>query len=215
MSDVPELIEQLSDGRGSVRAKALHALAKLGHPGPELAVFLRDGDPQVARAAGEALKELGIAQRANVVAIANALDGARRDVVELVEQMLSKLVGQADRELIDALDTSETPVCDAIVRACELVGVRGLELVLKAARDERTRVRINAMRGLAKIGELDHAASMAALFGAAGEDKVSDVRSAATTAFATLTQRIKASELARRKSSDRCPRWSRSSSFAR
>lgn len=205
MSDVPELIEQLTDGRGSVRATALNALAKLGHPGPELAVFLRDGDPQVARAASEALKELGLAQRGNVVAIVNALDGARRDVVEIVEQMLSKLVGPADRELLEALDSSEASVCDAIVRACELVGVRGLELLLKAARDERTRVRINAMRGLARIGELDHAASMAALFGAAGEDKVSDVRSAAATAFATLTQRIKASELARRKSSDPVP----------
>lgn len=205
MSDVRELIEQLSDGRGSVRAKALHALGKLGHPGPELAMFLRDGDPQVARAAGEALKELGVAQRGNVVAIANALAGARRDVVELVEQMLSKLVGHADRELIDALDTSETSVCDALVRACELVGVRGLELVLEAGRDERTRVRINAMRGLARIGELDTAASMAALFGAAGEDQVSDVRSAASSAFATLTQRVKASEAARRKSSDPLP----------
>ena len=192
-----ELLAGLRDGRGFVRANALLGLAANGHTGPDLVVFLRDGDDQVARAAAEALRHLGLVQRTHIVAIATALDGARPEVVELVEHLLSELVGSADAELLDALDTVESFASSAVIRGCKRAGGRGLDLLQKAARDERTRVRINAARGIAQLGDIDPEKSLRLLFALANDDSVSDVRTAAKRSYVTLTASSRSADTVR------------------
>jgi HEAT repeat protein len=187
-----DLVMKLRDGRAIVRANAALGLAALGHTGPELVPFLRDGDPVVALAAAEALAHLGAAQRPHLTAIAAALDGARPEVAETVERMFSELVGKADAALIAVMDTGEEVVAAAIVHACERISVRGLHLLQAATHDERTRVRINAVRGISLLGEIEHDTSMEILLGVARDDLVSDVRAAARTAVFTLTARTQA-----------------------
>ncbi|MDX2090309.1 MAG: HEAT repeat domain-containing protein [Kofleriaceae bacterium] len=188
---VDALIANLRDGRATVRAEALRGLAATKHTGPELVPFLRDTELHVALAAAEALVELGVAQKANVVAIANALDGAKRAVCDTVERFLSELVGRADAELLQIFDAAESVACKALVRACGRLGPGGLHFLQRAARDDRPRVRINAAFGVGAIGELEAVSSMALLFELAGQDDVADVRSAAQRAGASLAQRLK------------------------
>ncbi|MCX5746139.1 MAG: HEAT repeat domain-containing protein [Proteobacteria bacterium] len=203
--DAGDLIQQLGDGRGWIRVNAALGLAALGHPGAELVPFLRDGDPEVALAAAEAFVHLGRAQRGNLVAIAAALDGARREVIETIADMFSELIGQADAELVNALDTADEVAVDTVARACARRGVAGLNLLRVAARDARTRVRINAMRGISQLVELDQGSTLEVLRHVAREDGVSDVRAAAQRAISTLTQRLQAAVVARHKASGATP----------
>jgi HEAT repeat protein len=194
-----ELILSLRDGREIVRANAALGLAAIGHATPELVPFLRDGDLRVALATAKALVQLGVAYRAQVVSIAAALDGARIPVVETVQQMFAQLVGTADAELVSALDTGNEVIVNSIVRACEQVGVRGLHLLQAAARDDRARVRINALRGISQIGDLELESSIDTLTGVEQTDQVADVRAAARIAMMVLKARVRALLGARRK----------------
>jgi HEAT repeat protein len=153
--DAQELVLRLRDGRPIVRANAALGLAALGHTGGDLVPFLRDGDPRVALAAAEALAHLGAAQRGHLVAIARALDGARPEVAETVQGMFAELVGEADAELVSVLDTGHEVAASTVVRACKQLGVRGLHLLQAATGDDRTRVRINAVRGIGQLGDLE------------------------------------------------------------
>lgn len=197
-----DLLPRLRDGRATVRANALLGLAAIGHTGGEIVPFLRDSDARVARAAGEAIAELGAAQRKNIVAIAAALDGARPEVADSIARMFAELIGVADAELIAVLDTSGEAPANAIIRACARVGIRGLRLLEAASADLRTRVRINAVRGVALLGELEHGRSMEVLADVERGDQVSDVRAATRTAIAKLAARTRAAASVRRKAMD-------------
>jgi len=194
------LVAKLLDGRAHVRGNALLGLAALGYGGAEYASFLRDGEARVARAAAEALLHVASTQQANIVAIAEKLDGARPEVAATIAKMFAQLVGTADAELIAALDTSKVAPAQTIIAAAEEVGIRGLRLLEKAARDERTRVRINALRGVAMLGELDQNTSMEVLTDVEREDKVSDVRATARTAIGVLAVRTRNAAASARKS---------------
>ena len=200
-----DLLLRLGDGRAAVRANAALGLAALGHAGGELVPFLRDSDPSVALAAAEALAHVGRAQRDRLVVVAAALDGARPQVVDTVQRMFAELVGNADAELINVLDTGLEAAVDAIIGACARVGVRGLHLLQRAASDDRARVRINALRGIALLGELEQRSSMKVLLDVESSDGVSDVRAAARAALGALAARCRAVVSARHKTADPVP----------
>src|ERR1041385_228209 len=79
-----DLVLGLRDGRAIIRANAALGLAALGYTGRDLLPFLRDSEAIVARSAAEALVHLSQAQRAHLVPIAAALDGARPEVVDAI-----------------------------------------------------------------------------------------------------------------------------------
>jgi HEAT repeat protein len=194
-----DLVGLLQDGRAHVRANALLGLAAQGHGGAEYVPHLRDGDAAVARAAAEALEQVGKAQRANVVAIAGKLDDAHTEIATSVSRMFARLVGAADAELIAALDTAAERTVGAILAACEQAGVPGLRLLEAAARHDRARVRINALRGVARLGELEPARSIELLAEVERDDKVSDVRAAARAAAGVLAARLRGQAANQRK----------------
>lgn len=199
--DPGELTTMLRDGRELVRANAALGLAALGHATADLVPLLRDGDLRVAVCAAEAQLELGVRQRDHVGAIAGTLVSARPQVVAIVEQMFAQLVGLADTELIDALETGHQVVANTIVLACARVGVRGLQLLRAAALDERTRVRIHALRGIAQLGDLELEASLEELGRIERDDLVADVRAVARTSLAALKARRQQAIAARRRAS--------------
>ena len=177
--DAEALMRMLRDGREIVRANAALGLAALGHASADLVALLRDGDLRVAMAAAEAQLQLGVTQRDHVVTIAGALVGARPPVVAIIERMFAQLVGLADAELVSVLDTGQEVVVNTMVHACAQAGVRGLHLLHLAARDERTRVRINALRGIAQLGDLELEVSLEVLDRVERDDRVADVRTVA------------------------------------
>ena len=200
-----ELLQQLSDGRAAARANAALGLAALGHAGRELVPFLRDSDPRVALAAAEALAYQPRSQRDHLGVVAAALDGARPQVVDTVQRMFAELVGNADAELVDVLDTSASAPVDAIVGACARVGLRGLHVLYRAASDNRARVRIHALRGIAALGELEQQGAMKVLLDVEAGDGVSDVRAAARAAVAKLAARCRSLVSARHRTADPVP----------
>ena len=197
--DAAELVLLLRDGREIVRANAALGLAALGHPSGDLVSLLRDGDLRVAMAAAEAQLQLGVKQRDHVVTIAGALVGARPPVVAIIERMFAQLVGLADAELVSALDTGQEVVVNTMVHACARAGVRGLHLLHLAARDERTRVRINALRGIAQLGDLE--SSLEVLDRVERDDRVADVRAVARNSLGRLKTRRQQSIAAHRRAS--------------
>ena len=197
--DAAELVLLLRDGREIVRANAALGLAALGHPSGDLVSLLRDGDLRVAMAAAEAQLQLGVKQRDHVVTIAGALVGARPLVVAIIERMFTQLVGLADAELLSALDTGQEVVVNTMVHACAQAGVRGLHLLHLAARDERTRVRINALRGIAQLGDLE--SSLEVLDRVERDDRVADVRAVARNSLGRLKTRRQQSIAAHRRAS--------------
>lgn len=198
----PDLIAALEDGRGVVRANALLGLAAIGHPGRELSLYLRDADARVARAAAEAVVQLGLAQKAQLPAIAATLDEARPEIVAAIVRMFAALIGHADGELIGLLDTSSAGAAEAVIGACTQIGVRGLHLLHAAARDPRARVRLHAVRGIGQLGVLEQPASFEVLAHVETTDDVSDVQAAARTAAATLKVRCILKASAKRKSGE-------------
>ncbi|HEY4243378.1 MAG TPA: HEAT repeat domain-containing protein [Kofleriaceae bacterium] len=200
-----DLLKRLGDGRAIVRANAMLGLAVLGHKGPDLIPFLRDANPRVAQAAADGLFHLGIAQQAHLRAIAAALDGARPAVTDRVMRMFAELVGRADEELVSVLDTADVVPANSIVEACKRVGVRGLHLLQAAAADDRVRVRINAVRGIAQLGDLEHNTSMEVLVGLERADRVSDVRAATRSAIGALAARTQQMVVQRRKTAEPTP----------
>lgn len=185
------LVLALRDGRALVRANAALGLAAVGHAGRDLLPFLRDSDAVAATAAAEALAHLGAAQRHHLGAIAAALDGARREVVDTIVRMYSELVGVADAELIDVLDTTSAIAADTAIEACARVGLRGLHLLQQAARDERALVRMNAIRGVGRLADLEPVSAIAVMRGVAFEDSVADVRAGALAAIAAFMTRVR------------------------
>lgn len=184
------LVLALRDGRALVRANAALGLAAIGFPGADLIPFLRDSELPAAQAAAQALVHLGAVQRAHLGAIGAALDGARPEVVRTVVVMFAELIGKADTELLDVLDTSADVAAGAVIDACERIGLRGLHLLQAATKDRRARVRVNAVRGVGQLAHLEPVTSIAVMKDVAETDDVSDVRAGAQAALAAYIARV-------------------------
>jgi HEAT repeat protein len=186
-----ELVAMLADGRAIVRANAALALAAGNHAVPELIPLLRDSEASVALAAGEALGRLGPLAGSLAVGAAQAVGGARPEVIELVVATFAELVGKADHELVEALDVPEEVAHKGVIAACARVGGRGVGLLVQATAHERSRIRINAVAGLALLGKSDPDVAMAGLTRLEASDPVPDVRRAAKKAMLAVVAREK------------------------
>ncbi len=189
--DPAQLVEMLMDGRATVRANAALGLAATGHAVAQLVPLLRDSEAIVAAAAAEAIARLGAAVRPLVPQITKALDGTQPEVTEKVIAALSELVGTADAELIAALDVPYDLAMKSIVAACKQLGKAGVAFLVKAAHSDSSRVRINAVGGLERLGKTDLDTAMAFLTNLEATDPVPDVRSAAKLAALAVIAREK------------------------
>ncbi len=186
-----ELLAMLRDGRATVRANAALALAVAGYAGPELVTQLRDSETVAAVAAAEAIAKLGRSMQPFVSPIVAATAGTQPDVTEKVVNALAELVGSADDELCAALDVPLEVAMKSVIAACGVAGKAGIGLLAKATRYDTTRVRVNAVAGLGKLGKTDFDTAMAALTALEGNDPVPDVRTAAKKAMLQVVAREK------------------------
>jgi HEAT repeat protein len=189
--DAGALIAMLGDGRGVVRANAALGLAAVGQPAAELVMLLRDSEPRVAAAAAEALGLLGAQIRPLIPQITLALDAAQTDIVAAVVGTLAALVGTADEELRVALDVPFALAMKTVVEACARLDQAGLAFLIAATKHERSRIRINAVGGIGRLGKADIEASMACLGQIEANDPVPDVRTAAKQASLAVIARVK------------------------
>ncbi|HYU16545.1 MAG TPA: hypothetical protein VEL05_10750, partial [Candidatus Acidoferrum sp.] len=153
--DTKELTEMVRDGRAMVRANAAIGLAVAGQATADLVALLRDSDVHVARAGAEAIARLGERARSLIPSITVALDGTQPEITDQLIGVLSELIGRADEELTLALDVPLSLAMKTIVEACARVDRGGVAFLIKAAGDHRSRVRINAIGGLARVGRAD------------------------------------------------------------
>ena len=149
----------LRDGRAVVRANAVLGLAAAGHAVLDMVTLLRDSDPRVALAAAEAIARLGLAVRPLLPQIAQALDGAQPGTVDAVVAAFAELIARGDAEageqLAAALDVPLALAKKGVVEAAGKLGRPGIAFLIRAAAHERSRVRINAIGGLARFGKVD------------------------------------------------------------
>ncbi|HKE18731.1 MAG TPA: HEAT repeat domain-containing protein [Kofleriaceae bacterium] len=184
--DPGDLLSMVRDGRPLVRANAALGLAAVGHAAPDLVTLLRDSDVRVARAGAEAIARLGARARALAPPIVVALDGTQPEVTEKMVAALSELVGAADEDLVPALDVPLPLAMKTVVAACARLDKRGVAFLVRAAGDHRSRVRINAIAGLAHLGRADADAAVAFLTGLEAGDPVPDVRIEAKKAILAI-----------------------------
>jgi len=190
--DADDLIAMLRDGRGVVRANAALGLAAVNQPALDLVMLLRDSEPRVAAAAAaEAIGLLGVLVRPFLPQITQALDGAQAEILDAVVGTLASLVGKANDELRLALDVPFALAMKTIVEACGRLDKAGVALLIAAAGDEKSRVRINAIGGLGRWGKADIDASMACLLAIEANDSMPDVRTAAKQASLAVIARTK------------------------
>jgi len=189
--DPGELVAMVRDGRAIVRANAALGLAVAGLPVFDLVTLVRDSDPHVAAAAAEAIGRLGPRVRELVPQITAALDGAQPEVVETIVTALSQLIGTVDDELVAALDVPFSLAMKTIVEAAGKVGKRGIAFLVKAAAHERSKIRVNAIGGLGRLGKTDPETAMAFLTQVETSDPVPDVRTAAKQAMLAVVAREK------------------------
>ncbi|HMG56026.1 MAG TPA: hypothetical protein VK601_21155, partial [Kofleriaceae bacterium] len=189
--DAAELVASLRDGRGVVRANAALGLAAVGQPAADLVTLLRDSEVRVAAAAAEALGLLGAQVRPFIPQIAATLDGAQPEVLEAMVGTLAALVGVADAELGEALDVPLPLAMKTVIEACGRLERAGIAFLIAATRNERTRIRVNAISGLGRWGKTDIEASMACLTHIEANDPVPDVRTAAKQASLAVIARTK------------------------
>jgi HEAT repeat protein len=181
----------LRDGRGVVRANAALALAAANLPVLDLVMLLRDSELRVAAAAAEAIGLLGALMSPLVPQMTQALDGAQPEVLEAVLGSLAALVGKANEELCTALDVPTALAMKTVVEASGRLGKPGIVFLIAATADERSRVRLNAVSGLARWGKADIDASMACLTQIEANDPIPDIRTAAKQASLVVIAREK------------------------
>lgn len=186
-----QLIALLVDGRAHVRSNAVLGLAATGQAVPQIVPLLRDSEQVAALAAAEAVTRLGRAIRPLIPQIVLAVDGTGPEVTQNVIAALADQIGHADDELISALDVPFDLAMKSIVEAAKLLGKQGVAFLIKAAKHDRGRIRINAVGGLARIGKTDIDASMAFLNELEATDPVPDVRTAAKQAALAVIAREK------------------------
>jgi HEAT repeat protein len=193
--DPAQLIELVRDGRAMVRANAVLGLAAAGHAVLDMVALLRDSDPRVALAAAEAISRLGAAVRPLLSQIAQALDGAQQETTDAIVGAFAELIDKGDAEihaeLATALDVPLALAQKSVIEAAGKLGRRGIAFLVKAAGHERSRVRINAIGGLARFGKTDPETSLAFLTQVEASDSVPDVRSAAKQAMLAIVAREK------------------------
>ena len=186
-----QLIALLVDGRAHVRSNAVLGLAATGQAIPQIVPLLRDSEQIAALAAAEAVGRLGRDIRPLIPQIVLAVDGTGPEVTHKVIAALADQFGHADEELISALDVPFDLAMKSIVEAAKLLGRQGVAFLIKAAKHDRGRIRINAVGGLARIGKTDIDASMAFLTELEATDPVPDVRTAAKQASLAVIAREK------------------------
>ncbi len=189
--DVAELAGMLTDGRAIVRGNAALALAAAHQAPAELVTLLRDSETPVALAAAEALTKLGPLARALVPQMAQATSSAKPEVIEAIVAALAELMGKGDDELIAALDVPTDVADKSVIAAAKVVGKAGIAFLTRATRHERSRIRINAIAGLGKLGKTDADTAMACLTQIEASDPVPDVRTAAKHAVLAVVAREK------------------------
>jgi len=189
--DTEKLVEMLTDGRVIVRANAALGLAALGQALPQLVPLLRDSEAAASAAVAEAITRLGQAVRPIIPQIVKALQSTQPEVTDKVVATLSDLVGVADDELIAALDVPYDLAMKSVVEACRKLGKAGIAFLIKAAKHDRTSIRINAVGGIGRLGKVDIDASMAFLTNLEATDPVPDVRTAAKQAALAVIAREK------------------------
>jgi HEAT repeat protein len=190
-----DLVELVRDGRAIVRANAVLGLAAAGHAALDIVALLRDSDPRVALAAAEAIARLGPRVRPLIPQIAQATGGAQPETADAVVAAFAELMGRGepelDAELAGALDVPLDVALKSVVAAAGQLGRRGVAFLVGAAGHERSRVRINAIGGLARLGKTDPETSLAFLTQVEASDSVPDVRSAAKQAMLAIVAREK------------------------
>lgn len=189
--DAGELITMARDGRAMVRANAALGLAAAGQPALDLVTMLRDSETSAALAAADAIRRLGTQVRELIPQIVQAVDGTKPEVTEAVVAALSELVGTCDDEMTVALDVPHELAMKSVVAACAPLGKRGITFLIKAAGHERSRIRINAIGGLGRLGKADIERSMELLTHVEANDSVPDVRTAAKQASLAVIAREK------------------------
>jgi HEAT repeat protein len=193
--DPGQLAEMVRDGRAVVRANAVLGLAAAGQVVLDMVALLRDSDPRVALAAAEAISRLGVAVRPLLPQIAQATDGATPETTDAVVAAFAELIGkgnaEVDAELATALDVPLAVAQKSVIEAAGKLGRQGIAFLVKAAGHERSRVRINAIAGLARFGKADPETSLPFLTQVEATDSVPDVRSAAKQAMLAIVAREK------------------------
>jgi HEAT repeat protein len=189
--DAGELVAMLRDGRAVVRGNAALGLAAAGQPAPELVPLLRDSELRVAMATAEALAHLGGAARPLIPPIVASLDGAKPEVLAIAVAALAQWVGTADDELVLSLDVP-LPLANAtVIEACGQLGAKGIAFLVKATAHERSRIRINAVAGLGRLGKADPEPALRCLANLEQTDPVPDTRTAAKQAMLAIVAREK------------------------
>ncbi len=199
-----ELVAHLSDGRGVVRANAALALAAANHPAAELVTLLRDSEIHVGLAAAEAITRLGPLARPLVPGITAAAETTKPEVTEAIVAALAELIGKVpkmepggpaptggDDELTLGLDVPLETAMKSVIEACKVAGKAGVAFLTRATRHDRSRVRVNAIAGLGKLGKTDADTAMACLTQIEASDPVPDVRTAAKHAMLAVVAREK------------------------
>jgi hypothetical protein len=189
--DAATLTEMLRDGRAVVRNNAAIGMGVLGHMSLDLVPLIRDSDLHVGLAVARTIAKLGDKIRPFLGQIITALDGAQAEVLEAIVTSISELVGKADDELQDALDVPQDLANKTVIAAAGKVRLAGIRLLLKAGAHERSRVRVNALSGLARFGKLDAETVLAFLATVESSDTVPDVRTAAKQASLAVISREK------------------------
>ena len=186
MLDPDELGDMVRDGRSTVRANAALGFAAVGQASPHLVTLLRDSDTRVATAAADALSRLGTRIRELIPKITKAMVGTQPEVTDWVLAAFAELIGKTDAELIAALDVDQDLALKTIIEACSRVGRIGVGFLIQAARNERSRIRINAISGLERLGKADAGPAMELLTHIEETDPVPDVRTAAKKAMLAI-----------------------------
>jgi hypothetical protein len=178
----------LFDGRSMVRNNAVLALAAKGVALPRLVPLLRDSDGRVALAVVDALAHQSARISELVPEIVETLAGARAEVIEAVLAVLLDLMASAGDQLIAAMDVPQDLAQKTVVQVCRMAGEPGIELLMRAIADERSRVRINAMEGLASLEDPRTFRALELLERVSESDPVADVRTTARSVIRRITK---------------------------